>query len=127
MLQAISLSPIPQPRPQTGSNLCLKFPRLQRISLSPKSSGGHFVGPISNSSCGSVEWTRSCSVELQPVLALRAQHGLLTIRIPADFCRGSDGLQFRGTAQRSCKVYIQKISRYPLLNVFEFRLTHLMY
>lgn len=68
----------------------------------------HFVGPISNSSCGGVEWTRSCSVELQPILALRAQHGLPTILIPADFCWGRDGLQFWGTAQRNCEVYIQK-------------------
>src|SRR5664280_649060 len=75
MSQATSLSPIPQPRPLTGLNLYLKLLLLQRISLSSKNSGEHFMGPISNSSCGGVEWTRSCSVELQPILVLRAQHG----------------------------------------------------
>ncbi len=73
-----------QPLLQIGLNLYLKLLQLQRISLSLKSNGEHFTEPISNSSYGDMGLIRSCSVELQQILALRVQQGLPT---STDFVR----------------------------------------
>jgi hypothetical protein len=75
--QATNLSLILQSLLRIGLNLYLKLLQLQRISLSLKNNGEHFMGPISNSNYGGVELIRSCFVEFQPILALRAQQDLL--------------------------------------------------